>query len=352
MVAPHFVYETFPGRVVFGAGQLAAIAEEIDRLGVRRVLLVADRGAPGADRVQEHLAGRLVLRWEEVAQHVPVELAERVRGAASDSGADCVLSLGGGSATGLAKALALSHNIPVAAIPTTYAGSEMTPVYGLTGGAHKQTGRDPRVRPLLVIYDPELTTGLPAGVTGPSAFNALAHCVAALGAPNANPISSALALEAVRAIRQSLPTALTDPRDLSARGGLQYGTFLAGMVLTSTGTGLHHKICHALGGMLDLVHADTHSIVLPYVVAFNTPALPTESSRLADSLGDPTGEPAKLLWALAQRSGMFTDLAQLGMRPEHQRAVAEQLAGTENPVPVTADAIEKLLDRARTGQLP
>lgn len=349
--ADDFVYETWPGRVVFGPGRVDSVAEEIDRLGVGRVFLVA-REMPAADRLEQLLDGRLAGRWSEIAQHVPVEIAERARAAVDDCGADCVLSVGGGSATGLAKAIALSHGVPVVAVPTTYAGSEMTTIYGLTGGEHKQTGRDPRVRPVLVIYDAELTTGLPPEVTGPSAFNALAHCVAALGSSNADPVSSALALEGVRHVHDSLPRVMTHPDDLAARSDLQLGVFLAGSALAGTGTGLHHTICHVLGGMLNLVHADTHSVVLPHVVALNAPGLPREMDRLAAALGDGGGDPARLLWDLAVRTGVATDLAGLGVRPEYLREVAERVVGTPNPVPVTADDVEALLGRACAGQRP
>ena len=195
--------------------------------------------------------------WDEVVQHVPVELAERARAAATDAGADILVCLGGGSSTGLAKAIALTHGLPILAVPTTYAGSEQTPIFGLTGARHKQTGRDLRVVPKVVIYDPALTVGLPPQVTGPSAFNALAHCVEALYATGRNPVTSAMALEGVRAIRQSLPArdgCAGRPRRTRRRplrrvpGGRRLGT---------TSTGLHHKLCHVLGGTFNLVHADT-----------------------------------------------------------------------------------------------
>jgi maleylacetate reductase len=260
--------------------------------------------------------------------------------------------VGGGSATGLAKAVVRTRPVPLVAVPTTYAGSEMTAVYGLTDGDRKVTGQDPNVRPKVVVYDPELTIGLPAAVTGPSAFNSLAHCIAALSAPNANPVTSALALEAVRHIHAGLPQVMTDPADIPGRGDLQFGAFLAGTALAGTGTGLHHRICHVLGGLLGLPHADTHSVVLPHVVAFNAPALPQETARLAAALGAPDADPAALLWDLAVRNGIATDLASLGVRQEHLPLVAERVALHPNPRPLTAEDIQELLTRALTGDRP
>jgi alcohol dehydrogenase class IV len=290
---------------------------------------------------------------------VPVELAERARAAATESTIDCVVCIGGGSSTGLAKAIALSHAVPILAVPTTYAGSEQTTIYGLTGGRHKQTGKNPVVQPKTVVYDPELTTGLPPQVTGPSAFNALAHSVEALYAPGNNPITSALALEGVRAIHQSLPTVMASPGDVDARGTLLYGAYLSGVALGTTSTGLHHKLCHVLGGRFNLVHADAHSVILPHAIAFNAPALPAEMARLAEALGVPGGDPAGALWDLAVASKVPTRLADLAGHdgllkrddlPGAAHAAAEEI--TENPRPVTEADLLGILERAYEGVRP
>jgi maleylacetate reductase len=262
--------------------------------------------------------------------------------------------VGGGSSTGLAKAIALSHEVPVLAVPTTYAGSEMTTIYGLTDVQHKQTGRSAAVLPKAVVYDPALTVGLPASVTGPSAFNALAHAVEALYAPGCNPVVSALALEGARAINRSLPTVMRDPADLDGRGDLLYGAYLSGLALGATAAALHHKICHVLGGRFNLVHADAHSVVLPHAIALNAPALPEEMARLAEALGAPGGDPAAALWDLAVASDVPTTLAQLGLQ-ERDLPEAAELATREittNPVPVDAEVLLGLLQRAFAGQRP
>ena len=287
-------------------------------------------------------------QWHEVVQHVPFELAERARAAVTDARADAVVCLGGGSSTGLAKAIALTHDLPILAVPTTYAGSEQTPIYGLTDARHKQTGRDLKVVPKVVVYDPALTVGLPPQVTGPSAFNALAHCVEALYATGCNPVTSAMALEGVRAIKQSLPRVMEVPDDLDARGDVLYGAYLAGIALGTTSTGLHHKLCHVLGGLFNLVHADTHSIILPHAVAFNAPALPDEMARLEEALGAAPGDAAGALHDLAVASHVPTRLADLGLSPDDldEAAVAGAAEITTNPVPVTVD------DLARCSETP
>ena len=353
--AVRFEYTSHPSRVVFGPGRVGEVAAEVDRLGVSRVFLVADGQAKDlADDTADQLGPRIAGRWNEVIQHVPVELAERARAAVTDAAADAVVCLGGGSSTGLAKAIALTREVPILAVPTTYAGSEMTTIYGLTGGRHKQTGTSPLVLPRVVIYDPLLTLGLPPNVTGASAFNALAHSVESLYATGCNPVTSALALEGVRAIARSLPTVMADPTDVAGRSDLLYGAYLSGIALGTTSAGLHHKLCHVLGGTFNLVHADAHAAVLPHAVAFNAPALPDEMARLADALGAPGGDPAGALWDLAEASSVTSSLADLGLTTDDLPEAAERAAAAinDNPVPVDVEALLCILERAYSGTRP
>ncbi len=345
-------------------GRVREVKAETDALDATRVFLIHDAEAKAiADDVAERLGEQCVATWSEVIQHVPVDLAERARAAASEAEVDMVVCIGGGSSTGLAKAVALSHGLPILAVPTTYAGSEMTPIYGLTGptapkaageaSTQKKTGRALSVLPRTVVYDPQLTVGLPRSVTGPSAFNALAHAVEAIYAPGHNPVVSALALEAVRAIHRALPSVMADPTDLEGRSDLLYGAYLAGVALGATAPGLHHKICHVLGGTYNLVHADAHSVVLPHAVAFNVPALTEEMARLAEALRAP-GDPAGALWDLAVASSVPTTLQTLGMPYDGLDEVAQRVADevTSNPVPVTPEGIRQLLEAAWQGSRP
>jgi maleylacetate reductase len=346
-----FTYEALPGRVVFGAGaSRERLGEEVDRLGAKRVLLIASERERG---VADPLGPRLVGLFTGVRPHVPVEVAEEASNVAREVGADCLLSVGGGSTTGTAKAVALEMGLPIVAVPTTYAGSEMTPVYGLTSSRRKQTGRSMKVLPRVVIYDPELTFSLPPSITGPSAMNAMAHCVEAFYAPGANPITSLIAEEGVRALASGVPRAVSDPEDLEGRTGTLYGAYLAGASFASAGAGIHHKICHVLGGAYDLPHAETHTAILPQVAAFNEEAIPDIMERVARALG--AGEAASGLYDLARRIGAPVALKDIGMKEENlDEAVAlilEEAPG-DNPRPVDEVGIREMLEGAYAGRRP
>jgi alcohol dehydrogenase class IV len=282
-----FVYESLPGRVVFGLGAQAGIADEVARLGAERVLLLSSPSATAAADASHAALGVVALRWTEVAEHVPIELAERARAAAWDHRIDVIVAIGGGSAIGLAKAIALELGAPIVAVPTTYAGSEMTPMYGLTED-HKVTGRDMRVLPRVVVYDPELTLGLPVETSVASAANALAHCVEGGYGPGANPVTTLAAIEGIRVLSSNVPLLARDARDADVRSALLYGAYLAGTVIASVGVGIHHRTCHVLGGSYGLPHAACNAVVLPHALAYNAPAVPELVGRWAEVMGTTT----------------------------------------------------------------
>ena len=347
-----FARDALPGRVVFGAGAArTALADEVARLGVSRLLLIAaGSGETTARDLTAPLADRIAGTFTGVRPHVPVQVADAAREQAAAVGADAVLSVGGGSATGTAKAVALTTGLPVIAVPTTYAGSEVTPVWGLTDGERKTTGVDARVLPRLVIYDPELTVSLPGPLSAASGLNAMAHCVDAFWAPGRNPVSALAAGEAIRVLAAALPAVSRDGADLGAREDLLYGAYLAGTAFAVTGSGLHHKICHVLGGRYGLPHAQTHAIMLPYVLAFNAPRAPDAARRIGLALG--SGDPAGALQALAAELGLPRGLREIGLR-EDQVAEAAQLiepvVPVDNPVPAVAAALGALLRHAWAG---
>ena len=350
-----FTYDALPGRVVFGAGASRdRLAEEVGRLDAERVLLIAtEQERELAEDLASPLGERLAGLFARVRPHVPVEVAERARDAAREVGADCLLSVGGGSTTGTAKAVALEMDLPIVAVPTTYAGSEMTPVYGLTSGQRKRTGKSLKVLPKVVIYDPELTFSLPDFITGPSAMNAMAHCVEAFYAPGANPITSLMAEEGIRALASGVPAAVSRPEDLEGRTRTLYGACLAGAAFAAAGGGIHHKICHVLGGAYDLPHAETHTVILPQAVAFNEGAIPEVMQRVARALG--AEEAAAGLYDLARRIGAPTALKDIGMREENlDEAITLILeeAPTENPRSVDKAGIRELLEDAYSGRRP
>jgi maleylacetate reductase len=349
-----FTYQALPMRVVFGAGALANLPDEVAALGLTRVLVLCSpeqevTGKQVAAALGERAAGVL----PEARMHVPVEVARRARDLARELGADGCVAVGGGSAIGLGKAIALEHDLPVIAVPTTYAGSEMTPVWGLTEGGQKRTGRDIRVLPRSVVYDPEMTLSLPAGMSVTSGINAIAHAVEGLYAPDATPIVSLMAEEGVRALAAALPRVVADGSDLDARAEAQYGAWLCGAVLAATTMSLHHKLCHTLGGTLDLPHAQTHTVVLPHALAYNQPAAPDAVAALSRALGG-VPDPARAVWELAGRLGAPRSLAELGMAEDDIPRIVELAVANPyaNPRPVTRDGIASLLHAAWTGDPP
>ena len=285
--------------------------------------------------------------------HVPVEVATRARDLARELGADGCVAVGGGSAVGLGKAIALEHGLPVIAVPTTYAGSEMTPIWGLTEAGQKRTGRDQRVLPKSVVYGPELTLTLPAQLSVTSGMNAIAHAVEGLYAPDATPVISLMAQEGVRALVAALPRLVADGNDLDARAEAQYGAWLCGAVLAATTMSLHHKLCHTLGGTLDLPHAQTHTVVLPHALAYNQGAAPGAVAVLSQALGG-AQDPARELWELAGRLGAPRSLAELGMAESDVPRVVELAVANPyaNPRPVTREGVEELLRAAWAGGAP
>jgi maleylacetate reductase len=349
-LVPSFAYDALPGRVLFGVGTVGHLGEEVDRLGGRRVLAIAGKRA--VDGLVERLGDRWAASFTDVQQHVPVEVAARAVAAAADAGADCLVAMGGGSATGMAKAVALEHPAPILAVPTTYAGSEVTPIYGLTGPEGKRTGRDLRVLPRTVVYDPALTTGLPAEVTGPSGLNALAHCVEATYAPGANPVTSLLAEEGARLLQRGLPRAVADPADLSARSDALLGAFMAGASMAAAGVGIHHQLCHLLGGAYRLPHAGLHAVVLPHVVHFVAPAARPQMARLAGALG--VDDVAGGVWDLGRRLGAPASLAELGLAEAELDRAAEQAVARVVQTPRRAGVTElrALLGAAWRGGRP
>jgi alcohol dehydrogenase class IV len=354
-----FVYQAAPVRVIFGPGTLARLPEEAERLGARRALVLSTPGQRAlAERVAALLGERAAGIFGRAAMHVPVEVAREAREMARELEADCAVAIGGGSTTGLGKAIALETGLPIVAVPTTYAGSEMTPIYGLTEGGAKRTGRDARVLPRCVIYDPELTLGLPWAVTVTSAFNAIAHAAEGLYAPDGNPVVALMAEEGIRASAAALAPLQADPRNLDARSSALYGAWLCGSVLGAITPGLHHKLCHTLGGSFGLPHAEVHTVVLAHALAYNAGAAPAAMARMARALGAPDAShshaAARAVQALARRHGAPVSLAAIGMPADGLERAADMAVQNQypNPRPLERPALRALLQRAFDGAAP
>jgi alcohol dehydrogenase class IV len=351
-----FHYTTQPQRIVFGDGAVSELPAEVERLGAARALMLCTPGQRAeALRVGSTLGARMAGLFDGAVMHVPLEVARDARGRARSLEADCIVAVGGGSTIGLGKAIALESSIPVVAVPTTYAGSEMTPIYGITDAGLKKTGRDARVLPRTVIYDPELSASLPVALSVTSGINAIAHAAEGLYAADGNPIMDLMAQEGIAALARALPALVHSQDAESARAPRRdalYGAWLCGTVLGNVSIALHHKLCHTLGGTFNLPHAETHTIVLPHAIAYNAAYAPRAMQRIAAALKAPNA--AQGLFDLARDNGAPIALKAIGLREgDLDRACELALASPyPNPRPLERDAIRALLQDAYEGRRP
>jgi len=348
-----FVYQAQPSRVVFATGSFARLGDEVQALGTKRALVICTpQQREQAEAASRLLGARSAGVFDGAQMHVPIESARAARQHAAAIEADCIVAVGGGSTVGLGKAIALESPLPIIAVPTTYAGSEMTPIYGITEAGVKKTGRDLRVLPRTVIYDPELTLGLPVALSVTSGINAIAHAAEGLYARDGNPVMSLMAEEGIRALARGLRRIVVDPSDVAARSDGLYGAWLCGSVLGHVGMALHHKLCHTLGGSFNLPHAETHTVVLPHALAYNASAAPQAMERIAAALGADHG--AMGVFRLAADLGAPTSLREIGMaEAEIGQACDIALANPYwNPRPVEREGLMQLLSDAWNGRAP
>jgi maleylacetate reductase len=348
-----FVYQSAPMRVVFGTGTLRQLPDELSRLGVTRALVLATpRQNDLVTGIREMIGERFAGVFTGAVMHTPVEVTERAMETVHDLRADCLVAIGGGSTTGLGKAIALRTDLPQIVLPTSYAGSEMTPVVGQTSGGIKTTQSNPKILPEIVIYDVDLTMTMPPKLSATSGVNAIAHAVEALYARDRNPVTSLMAQEGIRTLAQALPKICAQPNDKAARTDALYGAWLAGICLGAVGMALHHKLCHTLGGSFNLPHAETHTVILPHALAYNAPAVPDAMTRIATALGVP--DAALGLHDLARKLAAPMSLREIGM-PESGIDQAAELAVRNpywNPRGIERDAIRELIARAWRGDAP
>ena len=348
-----FTYEALPARVIFGEGTLGALPYEVERLDLKRVLVLSTREqASHGHRVADLLGARAAGLFAGARMHTPSDVTDAAIAEIHQHDADGVVAIGGGSTTGLAKAIALRTDLPQIVIPTTYAGSEVTPILGETRNGQKSTQRSLKVPPEVVIYDVDLTLGLPVALSVTSGLNAIAHAAEALYSQTRNPVIALMAEDGIRALLAALPGIVADPADKSSRSDALYGAWLCGTCLGAVGMALHHKLCHTLGGTFDLPHAETHSVILPHALAYNLTAAPSARDCLARVTG--SDDPAMALHRFAQSLGAPTSLRELGM-PEDSIEHAADLALQSpywNPRPIERGGIVELLARAWAGAAP
>lgn len=347
-----FVFGGLPSRVVFGAGTLARLKGELEALGAKRVLMLSTPGRESmVSSAARPLGGLVVGSFNQAVMHTPLDKVNAAREMARMLQADCCVAIGGGSTIGFGKAIAATSGIAVVAVPTTYSGSEMTTIWGVSEGRAKKTARDPRVLPRIVIYDAELSLDLSPQTSAASGMNAIAHCAEAMYAHDGNPVISLMAEEAMRALSTALPRLIADGKDLEARSEALYGAWLAGCTISTTSVALHHKLCHVLGGF-GLPHAETHAVVLAHALAYNQSAAPEAMQRIARALG--ASDAPAAVWDLLQRLPLKASLADLGMRQddiENAARIAVE-APYPNPRRLEYEPLLALLRSAYSGQAP
>ncbi|MBR8030141.1 maleylacetate reductase [Burkholderia cenocepacia] len=348
-----FVFTALPSRVLFGSGRRYEVVEETRRLGGRRPLILTTREqATLGDEVAAQFDTGLFSRFADATMHTPWDVTARALKTVELEGCDCLVAVGGGSTIGLSKAIALQTDLPQVVIPTTYAGSEVTPIIGETRNGEKRTQRTLKVLPEVVIYDVDLTRTLPVPLSVASGLNAMAHAVEALYAQDANPITSIMAEEGIAALASAMPGIVDDPRSEHDREIAQYGAWLCGTCLGTVSMSLHHKICHVLGGTFNLPHAETHAVMIPHVTAYNAEAAPAAMTRIARAIGE--HDAARGLYNLAKALGATTALKDIGM-PENGLQRAAELVTQNvypNPRPPEVGAIRHMLERAWHGLPP
>lgn len=339
--------------VRFGVDIRLEIGTELENIGASRALVLSTPNqAEMAMELAERLGSAAAGVYTRARVHTPTDITDEALQHAESVKADSIVSVGGGSTIGLGKALALRTDMPQVAVPTTYAGSEATPILGETKDGLKTTLTDPKVLPEVILYDSTLVASLPTALTVTSALNAMAHAAEALYAKDRTQETTELACNGMRAFADGLDAVVNNPKDLAAREATQRGAWACGTVLGRVGMALHHKLCHTLGGSFDLPHAETHAIILPHAIHYNEAEVPDLLAPISGILGGPT--PGLSLWRFAERMGAPMALKALGlMESDLGKAVSIALQKPYwNPRPITEEGLRSLLQNAWRGEAP
>jgi len=351
-----FVYQPNSQRIIFGAGTLKQLPDEVALLGIKRPMIISTEFQKDMAESTKELLGEGFESsiFAKAVMHVPRDSINAIMAEIEANNNDGCVCVGGGSTIGLGKAVALETGLPSIVVPTTYAGSEMTPIWGITEDGIKTTGRDQKVLAKTVIYDPELTVTLPDFISGPSGINAIAHCVEALYAENKNPVISLMSEEGIKALAESLPVVVVEPDNMEARSKALYGAWLAGTALGTVGMSIHHKLCHTLGGSFNLPHAEVHSVIIPHPTKYNQEDAPEAMAAIAWALNTTPDDAAGALFDLLSKVGAPTTLEAIGMKEEDLDKAAEIALSKPyyNPREVTLEGVKELLKNAYSGIRP
>jgi maleylacetate reductase len=349
-----FTYTPLAIKVCFGNGRFQELGNIASDYQLNRILVLStdsDRAKALAEKAGAQLEGRLVGYFDGCLEQVPTDNARKVQALADHLDVDGVVCVGGGSTIGHGKAVALTREIKLIHVVTTYSGSEMTISQGFQQDGVKRHTHDARMQADCVIYDPELTTSLPASVSGPSGMNAMAHSVEALYGNYANPISNLLAMSGISALATALPKVVKNPNDLNARGDALYGAYMSGVSL-SAGMALHHQVAHVLGGSFAIPHAIAHTLALPHTIAYNRQAVPMAMDQLARSLTSEDGPTG--LYDLSCSLDINMRLSDYGFDAQHiDHAISLILDDPkDNPRPLERSALHTMFADIVAGTTP
>jgi maleylacetate reductase len=307
----------------FGPGVSAQLPAALEQRGSKKVLLLTGSTRRFVERIEALLGPLELAVFDGARVHVPEDVVSAARDVVRAFAPDTIVSLGGGAATGLGKALKLECDLYFVAIPTTYSGSEMTSLYGITAQSTKRTGKDERVRPDIVLYDPAFTRGLPVRFAVPSLLNALAHPISVLSTGKPSGAARVHALDAARTLHGAIEALLREPGSEAAQLQALRGAARAGEVLDRGEPGQHHRLAHLLGGRLGLDHAGLHSVLLPHSLRAFERAQPALYHELRQALA--LDDLAAALSAQLERAGAPRSLAELGATREQVTALIANL---------------------------
>lgn len=351
-----FEYNPSPIRVLFGSGSNRKLPAEVHKLGCHLPLILSTpRQVAEVETLYEILIADKIQpagTYTKAKMHTPIQVTEEAMLFMKENPADCLVSIGGGSVVGLGKAISIRTGLPHICIPTTYSGSEMTGILGETKEGKKTTRSDPKIMPATVIYDVDYTMGLPSALTATSGINAMAHAIESLYASNTNPILRMIALEGIKSLASSLPTIVVNLEEKNARSEALYGAWLCGITAGSSSIGLHHKLCHTLGGSLNLPHSETHTIVLPHALSYNAPAISSQLRDIASVLPESNGDAIQGLNVLLGKLKVRRALKDLGMKEEDIDRATDIAMGAQYPNPrdLERDAIREVIRRCWAGE--
>ncbi len=351
MDTENFEFKSLPRQVYFGKGKIEKLTELLTDYQ-KAFVVVEEKQEEQINQLEASVGTDKVVRFMEVSQHVPQDLVLKARQSLEENEADVLVAIGGGSAIGLVKALALDNGLPIIAVPTSFAGSEMTDIWGISDQGKKTTGRDLKVLPGHVIYDSDITISLPPKFAAMSAMNAMAHLMEAAYAVDINPVTYTEVIYGIKQMMIGMHVMAKEKRLTNSSNNLfLMGAFIGGKALSEVSMSIHHKAAHVLGGSFGLHHAKVHTVMQAYVLELLWPSLVNKVKEdIKKSMMHPY--PPAALKEAAMAMDLPHTLREIGFREEDIERAADIMMEKpyEAPTEVTKDMLVKLLTNAYNGK--